>query len=208
MARTKGSKNKPKNAAPPRTNGEAGIGHNGDEQTAELTDDQKQVLWFSAKRRIVSLKEQVAALNLEMRGEFSQLKADLGLLRADVEYALSLDDDNAEEKHKRRMMLARWEQSPIGLQADLFGGVDRTPDIEVAYARGKKHGLAGDPCIPECDPSTPQHQRYMMGFHDGQAVLARGIKRAVLARPDDFGVKSEALGERIGTEPATAQPGE
>jgi hypothetical protein len=232
MARPKGSRNKPKSAD------SNGVGHNsGDDApltTGELTDEQRQVLWFGAKRKIVSFKESIASITGELRNEYKKLKADLGLLKSDVDFALSLEDEDAEETHRRRMMLARWEQHPIGLQADMFGdGVDRTPAVDKKRAEGKRHGLAGDPCNPGCDPSSEQYQSYMAGFHEGQAVLAQGIKRpdpppmdlphsseqpadgnprmsraewkAHMAK-QNAEVAAEIKAGAIGTEPATAGP--
>ena len=228
MARSKGSKNKPK----PKSDSN-GLGHNSGSDAplgGELTDDRKQVLWFAAKRRIVAHKESIASINGALRNEYKKLKADLGFLKSDVDFALSLEDDDAEETHRRRMMIARWEQHPIGLQADLFGdGIDRTPAVDKAFSNGKRHGLAGDPCNPGCDPSTPQYDSYMSGFHVGQAVLAQGIKRpdpppmnlphSSEPRPEGSMTRSEwkahmakqaaevqAEARAIGTEPATAGP--
>lgn len=202
MGRKPGSKNR----KPDDSNG---IGHNGGETLdapAELTDEQRQVLWFSAKRRIMSLKAAMASTNSELRLEFKKLKADLGFLRSDVEYALGLEDDDAEETHRRRMTIARWEQHPIGLQADMFP-VDRTPAVDRAYADGKRAGLAGERAEPQWHETTEQYQRYMEGFHEGNAVLAQGIKPVTRAEiiknlepwPDDA---------QIGTEAATAGPSE
>lgn len=174
--RPPGSRNKPKSAD------SNGVGHNsGDDaplSTGELTDEQRQVLWFGAKRRIVSFKESIASITGELRNEYKKLKAELGLLKSDVDFALTLEDEDAEETHRRRMMIARWEQHPIGLQADMFGdGVDRTPSADKAFANGKRAGLAGDRCNPPHDPSSEQYQRFVAGFHEGNAVLAQGIKR-------------------------------
>jgi hypothetical protein len=161
-----------------------GPGHNSGADSApertELTDDQKQVLYFQWKKKIVAAREQMASLTGELRNAYKGLKADLGITKKEADFALALDNDEKGEmieSHRRMMELARWEQHPIGLQADLFDGIDRTPAVDKAAARGKKDGLAGDPCAPQADPSTPQYDAYMTAFHEGNAELARsGIK--------------------------------
>jgi hypothetical protein len=198
----------------------AGPGHNsGDEGKTEqpkpaektgLTDEQKQVLWFQAKKQILALKATIASETGKLRNVFKTLKADLGLTRADVDFAISLDndeDDKALTTHRRRMELARWEGHPIGTQPDLFDGVDRTPAVDKAKARGKKDGLAGNPCDPQADPSTPQYGAYMEAFHEGNAELARsGIKPppAPTAPGQLEAFATEGLPPADGAEPAVA----
>jgi ribosome modulation factor len=153
------------------------IGHNG---TADVTDDQQQALWFNDhKPKLVALRAKLATATADLRNQYKRLKADLGITRKEAEFALALEKDEKGEElesHRRRMMLARWEGHPIGTQADMFDNVDRTPSVEKAYAAGKRAGLSGARCEPPHDPATEQAQNWIAGWHDGQAVLAKGIQ--------------------------------
>lgn len=160
-----------------------GAGHN-----SELTDDQKQALWFQDhKPKLVSLKEQIASLTGDLRNQYKKVKADLGLKKADVDFALKLADDDGElvEQQRRQMMLARWEGHALGTQPDLFGdGVDRTPAIDKAFADGKRACMENQSRKPPHDPSVPQYQSWMDGYDAGQTILASAFKKLPEATHD------------------------
>jgi hypothetical protein len=182
MARRKNDKEgqqpAPKEGA---TAGGPGPGHNSNAPKTELNDEQKQVLWFQHKKDIKGLRDLIASKSADLRNVYKKLKADLGITKAEADFAIALDNDEDNkmlESHRRMMELARWEQHPIGTQPDMFDGVDRTPAVDKAAARGKKDGLAGNPMDPQADPSTPQYGAYMTAFHEGNAELARATIKA------------------------------
>jgi hypothetical protein len=179
-------------------------GHN----SGELTDDQKQVLWFQRKKRIASLKTKIASLTGELRAEYKGLKAELGITRADADFALALgkdDDDKMLEQERRRRMLARWEGHAIGTQSDLFDD-DRTPAVDAAFADGKRAGLAGERCENPFDPSTEQYREFQGGYHEGQAALAaNGIKKTPL---ESFAHEAAAEGGAADLRPGFLQRAE
>lgn len=146
-----------------------GIGHNG----GELSEDQKIARFFAYKKRWEAAK--LTLKNLE-----EEIKTKIGKQGVrDIRTAVKLDTPEGEEALKEKieaeMRVARWMGLPVGAQEEMFP-IDRTPAVDVAYATGKRHGLAGDPCKPDYAPDLPQYQSYMSGFHDGQAVLAKGFK--------------------------------
>lgn len=76
----------------------------------------------------------------------------------------------------------RWSGVSVGETLDLFP-VDRTPGADRAKAEGKRAGLAGEPRKPPHDPSVPQHEAWLDGYHDGQAILASAFAKAQVEPP-------------------------
>lgn len=163
---------------------EAGNGGNGrpltrddNEHTGGLTDEQRQALWFrDHKPKLVALRKALATATADLRNQYKKLKADLGFTRKDAEFALSLDaeDDRALETHRRQMMLARWERHPIGMQGELFEGRPPESTLDSVFNDGKKAGLSGLKCEPPHDAGSVHGQKWIAGWHDGQAALAKG----------------------------------
>jgi hypothetical protein len=157
--------------------------------TEGATDEQVAALWFNHKKRIISLKEQAAALNGKLRAAFKLLKSETGILRKEAEFAISLgkDDDDGEimRSERRRRMLARWEGHPVGMQADLF---DDAPEQRDYRAEGRKAGLAAEPAKP------PKHLAYnslpylnwMEGWHEGNTINASQVGRGKQSANDDL----------------------
>jgi hypothetical protein len=166
---------KPRSLKPKTEPAQAEAGHN----SGGITDQQQEALWFQHRGQLVNLQGQIDALVAKKRNVYKSLKADLGITKTEADYAIGLADDadnKALHSHRRRMMLARWENHPIGTQADMFDDVDRTPGVQKAYNAGKKVGFLGEPCSPPHDPATEQAQRWIAGWQDGQAAkLGKGI---------------------------------
>lgn len=163
----KAEKNGDERAAP-------GVGHN------QLTDDQRAALTFDWKKKyseaLAAKKAADAAIKLVCKGA----RADLGDTAVDdikdmIALATAEGEAKVQANIERQMKVARWMGMPMGAQSELFGE-DRTPAVDRAFALGKKAGLAGEPCQPPHSNETPQYAKWMEGFHEGQAVLAKGIK--------------------------------
>ena len=60
----------------------------------ELTDEQKQVLYFGHRRTIKALRDKIASATGDLRNAYKRLKAELGITRKDMEFAFALDDDD------------------------------------------------------------------------------------------------------------------
>lgn len=151
-----------------------GVGHN------QLTDDQRAALTFHHKRKY----EAALALKKKAEADFKNAckvaKSELGDdAVADIKDMIALDTEEGEARLKaeaaRIAKVARWMGMPVGSEPDMFS-TDRTPAVDRAFALGRKAGLAGENCSPPHSPETEQHKRWMEGFHEGQAVLAKGIK--------------------------------
>lgn len=203
MARTKGAKDLRPRKRKGETNGEAGIeqtvytqvgaGHNG--PPLELTEEERRALTYDWKRRYAQNEADVADLKVSLKSLkdaskelLQQASAMLGDGAADTikdlvaaegpvgEAALMAE---VERKLNVLALLGR------GAQLDLFRTPDRTPAEDRAYEHGWAAGASGETCRPPHDPSVPQHQRWLDGWHAGQAALASAFKK--LEPADDEG---------------------
>jgi hypothetical protein len=145
-----------------------------------MSDDEKAVRFFSFKRR---WEAATAALKIVEE----EAKASLGkhAIR-DIRTSISLDTPEGEAKQREKLeaqlRVARWLGLAIGSQANFLDeDEDRTPAVDRAAAEGKRDGLAGNPCKPAYDPSTPQYASYMEKYHEGQATM---VKAGIKAPPD------------------------
>jgi ribosome modulation factor len=164
MAETKrrgrppGSKNKAKAEA-----ATAAPGHN--------SEDQRKVLFFHHLKRARDIATEMAELKKEFDFALKEAEED-GIPKGDLRWALKAEKQNQERalaKARREMEMARWLNLPIGTQLDIFA-VDRTPVADRAFEDGKTAGLQGKTCISPYDPSTEQSQKWIEGWHAGQAV--------------------------------------
>lgn len=185
----------------------AGIGHNG----GEMTEDQKRQKLFLLVRDDNALEVQVEEIREKRKEIRKTAKSLLGIHADDFKFIRRLqeDDESVIADHNRQLMIARWYEHPLYYQQELdFGkadGVDRRPAVEKAKALGKMAGLAGESASPPYDVSVPQHQAWMEGWHDGQAVkVMEGIKPLEDASKQE-GLRLVKKGEQIGTAPSTAK---
>jgi hypothetical protein len=182
---------------------EPGPGHNSGEKQDGLTDEQKQVLWFQRKGKILSLRDSLASFTADIRNEFKGLKADLGIKKADFDFivaAINEKDGEVTDSHRRRIAALKWEGHALGTQPDLFDGVDRTPLVDRAFSEGRVGGMEGVVCKPPYEGAG--EQEWIAGWHEGQAAIARsGIKAPLTpleeaAAGDDFDALVDAEAER------------
>lgn len=195
MPRTKGSKNKPKpddgseQAAAPKPTKTAPaapiVGHNAG--LGGLTDDQQRGLFLNGVAAITALLAQSATINSEIRRKRKEMKAD-GFEQAQINYAIWLrkvPENVPVRKRIDEVKIAKWLAHPVGHQAELFGdGVDRTPAIDRAFEEGKTAGLAGANKTPPYAESTPQGQKWLHGWDEGQAVNHIGFRTLQTAQEE------------------------
>lgn len=194
MGRRPGSKDtKPRKRRGEAANGATeaatapGPGHNA--APVELTDDQRQALFFQHRKQYSTLLAAKKAADAALKNACKLAKAELGDDAIDsIKDAILLETPEGEAELKarieRQMRVARWMGLPVGAQADLFGE-DRTPAADKAFADGKRAGLAGETARPPHDPSTEQYRRWLSGHAEGQAVLAKGFGRMPLEQAAD-----------------------
>lgn len=164
-------------------NGEApsSAGHN----LETLTEDQRYALTVQHRRKYETALAAKRKADAELKNVCKIAHAELGDTAIDdIKDMIAGSTPEGEEallarmraEEERRARMARWLGLAPGAQPSMFED-DRTPASDRAFAEGKRIGLAGDPCAPPYDPNTEQHRRWMEGFHEGQAVLARGFKK-------------------------------
>ncbi len=168
MARTKGSKNKPKDETP-------GAGHN---STAGLSDAERQALHFR------HVKEYSGALAIKKKAD-ADLKNVCKRIKAEgdsvdkVKLTIALETPEGEAALRAKMAemqeVAAW--NGVGIQVDMFAD-ERQPAEDRAFEEGKRAGMKGEPNQPPHDPSVPQYARWLEGYGEGNAVLAsEGFKK-------------------------------
>jgi hypothetical protein len=163
MARTKGSKNRPKD-----NGGTPGAGHNGD----KLTDDERRALTLHHKRLYEAADALVERAKADRTAVSDQAKADLGksALGEIKDMIAMADHDKVKAKLERDMRLARWAGMPIGFQVDLFGA--RISNDDKIAAAGKAAGMAGETCQQPATLSVHDAQIWIENWHVGQGILA------------------------------------
>jgi ribosome modulation factor/uncharacterized protein (UPF0335 family) len=180
----------------------AGIGDNsGEPETLEkLTDEQQRVLFVQHVVKIERLKAELDAATSDIKAAIKdayKIAKEESCSKKDIDFALRLrknPDDEEVEQRRREAQIAAWVNHPIGTQPDLFAGdgVDRTPSVEKAYEAGKMAGLEGAVCSPPHADNTEQGQRWLQGWHDGQAnkildgIKPLGSNSAAIADADAF----------------------
>jgi hypothetical protein len=151
----------------------AAPGHN------EAGDDERRALFLSDVAKRKKLLEAKDAAVAALRNNAKSIKAD-GFTVAQVDTAIHLQTPYGEaairEKMADQIQAAVWVGSPIGTQFS-FDLIDRTPAVERAFDEGKLSAMEGKRASPPYDPSVPQHQEWLKGFHSVQDARVRdGIK--------------------------------
>lgn len=154
-----------------------GVGHN---SGGALTDAERAALFHQHRKQIATAKQALESAKGTLRNLYSRAKIE-GFSKKDFDYATELENDKDEAAMKRRereALIASWMQHPIGAQADLFKSyVDRTPIEEKAFAAGKADGLEGKTLKTPEGYAGEAEQRYIAGWHEGQAALASAIQK-------------------------------
>lgn len=108
------------------------------------------------------------------------IKAD-GFTVKQIKVMVDLTTPEGEEALKlsltQTLEAARWSNSPIGAQLDMFMEPDRRPAVDMAYEEGVADAMEGKSPKPGYDPSVPQHASYMKGWNEEQErMIKKGIK--------------------------------
>jgi ribosome modulation factor len=172
---TKGASSMAKTKAeqPPET------GHN----SGELTPSEWRALHFHHFRAIEAQKAIVKAAQDALKTLRKTAKAD-GCVMADLDYmarCAELEDPAiVPEELRRRAEIASWFALPVNYQPDMF--VDRMPLDERAEEEGVAAGLAGKDPKPPYDETSSAGQRWLVGWHRGQAQMREDLQRAMEKR--------------------------
>lgn len=149
-----------------------------------VVDEEARALFIRKDGLLETTKKLRGLLNTangNLRAHYKSAKS-MGFDKQDFDYAIQLETAELEAKTKariaRNLVIAKYMGSSLGAQLDLFLEPDRTPAVDRAYDEGVAASMSGETAKPGYDPSTPQHARYMEGFHaDQEKRVKGGIKK-------------------------------
>lgn len=159
-------------------------GHN---SGAELSDAEKRALFVNGLAAIDDLEEEKKDIADAIK-EAKERICSYGYSKDDIKFAQALrkgDESKMLDKRRREAEIARFLGHPIGTQPDLVDLIDRTPAADKAHEEGKVAGAEGKACSPPYDNATEQGQRWIEGWHEGQADLASAFKKLEVVGGDD-----------------------
>lgn len=143
----------------------------------ELTDDQRQALFFNHKRAYEASLAKKKEADAAFKNVCKLAKAELGddAVKS-IKDAILLDSPEGEAQLQaeivRVMRIARWMNIPFGAQPDMFSDFsDPRPATERARAEGKKSGMEGLVCKPPYAPTLPQADEWTEGWREGQRAI-------------------------------------
>lgn len=200
MARTKGSKNKPKNGTAPQQQSVAqqppSAGHN-----SELSPEARRKLYLQGLGRIEGLQEEMGTINSQIRNERKELKA-IGFETAEVNFGLKLRKNKPEDEvdvWRKLQFVAEMLNHQIWTQPDMLDGVDRTPAVDKAAEDGLMAGMEGQQCKPPYAPGSEQEQKWVAQWHRGQEIkIEKGIKPLEQPAPASQSFDNDILNEGAG----------
>ncbi|MCA1831206.1 MAG: hypothetical protein LC750_00400 [Actinobacteria bacterium] len=163
---------------------QAATGHN----KPELTDDEQRALLLQHKKSYeaaLAVKKQADA---DFKNACKRAKAECGKgAVADIKDAIALEAPGGqmeiEAEIARKHRIARWMGLPVGAEPIMFEMQDRRQAVDIAYDNGKAAGMSGDDMRPPHDPSVPQYQRWLEGWHDGQEILLSALGKVKVDVP-------------------------
>lgn len=148
-------------------------------KNSELTDEERRALLF---QHVKTYEQRLAAkktADANLKNACKVAKAELGKdALADIKDVIALKSPEGEAlirgEIERQLRVARYMNAAVGHQFTF--AEDMRPAIDRAYEEGKRAGLDGEPASPPHDPSVPQYDSWMEGWHAGQAVLASNFR--------------------------------
>lgn len=151
-------------------------------KNSELTEDERRALLFqhvSAYQAALAAKKTADA---NIKNVCKIAKADLGKgAVADIKDIILLREPGGEqelrEEIERKLRVARYVNAPAGYQFSF--AEDMRPAVDQAFEAGKIQGLDGGDMAPPYDPTLPQYQRWLEGWHAGQEVLSSDFRKKI-----------------------------
>ncbi len=151
-------------------------GHNVQTEREQWEEQQ----FHNGLRQIKQLNSEMAGTKGEIGGVYKRLK-DVGFSKADMKWAMELDDKDASEviaTMERRLLIAKMMGHRVARQFDMFEK-DRTPAEDAAYEEGLAAGKARKSNSNPYDISGVQGQRWQAGFNDGTAFINKDLDSVV-----------------------------
>ncbi|MER9355526.1 hypothetical protein NKI61_19850 [Mesorhizobium sp. M0514] len=136
----------------------------------------EEITFLNSFRQIKEHRSEIAGAMGEIGGIYDRIK-NIGFTKADVKWAMELDEKDATEviaTMARRLRIARMFGHGVARQIEMFDA-DRTPADERAYgeglAAGKLRKDAGNPYGAD----SPQGQAWQRGMNDGTEFINKDL---------------------------------
>lgn len=133
--------------------------------------------FLNGLRQIKEIKSNIGLEMSDAKEVYSRIKSAGGFTKADVKWAMELEDKDAADvlaTMKRRLRIAKMLGHGVARQIEMFDE-DRTPIEERAYDEGLAAGkLRKDMSNPYGLESAPG-QAYQRGFNDGTAFANKEL---------------------------------
>lgn len=149
-------------------------------KNSELTEDERRALLFQHVNAYQAALAAKKTADANIKNVCKIAKADLGKgAVADIKDVIALREPGGEaevrQEVERKLQVARYVNAPVGYQFSF--AEDMRPAVDQAFEAGKIQGLDGGSMTPPYDPSLPQYQRWLEGWHAGQDVLRSGFQQ-------------------------------
>lgn len=155
----------------------------------EIYEDQQFMRGFSD---LQGLRSDMAETKADMGAIYKRLK-DLNWSKADVEFALSLQDKDVGQviaDFERKIRIAKLFGHRLGRQMSLLDE-DRTPQDERAYAEGKAAGMLRRQVNNPYHPGSAEARSWDRGNRDGNAFINKDLAEAIGASSEDVGDEND-----------------
>jgi hypothetical protein len=157
-----------------------------DRKNSELTPDEKRALHIAHIKEYTVAADALKKAQAKIKNVGKRIKAEGGSV-AQVKQSILAQTPEGEAALKADMestaQVLRWAGVEVGETIDMFP-VDRRPSEDRAFDAGKLAGMRGDDCRPPHDPSVPQYQRWLDGWHAAQEILLSGFRDKVTVKDD------------------------
>lgn len=190
-AAPKGPKNTKKDKKPAEIKAEASAPVGTNEPKA---DPEMRELARHHRDKYVVAKAALSKAQRGMQAVGKQIKAD-GLSLRQIKLMVELSTPEGEAAWRMTiandLIAAQYQGAAIGQQLALFLEPDRTPAVDVAYDLGVQDSIDGKAAKSPFDPSVPQSQSYLKGFHDEtERRVRKGITKL---EPAETKARAETL---------------
>lgn len=163
-------------------------------------DPDKRALFLKDKGDYAKAKEKANKAQQALRALGKVIKSD-GFTIRQIQLAIQLETPEGEADFRaliaNDLLAAQYAGAQIGSQLQLFlEDKDRTPGVDIAYDMGVQDSIAAKSAKPPFDPSTPQHAKYLEGYHaETERRVKAGIKPDVKPNPSRADVLAAARGQ-------------
>lgn len=150
-------------------------------------DRDQQNLARHHRDKYVTAKAALSKAQRGMQALGKLVKAD-GLTMRQIKLMVELMTPEGEAAFKANvaadLLAAQWQGAEVGSQLQLFLEPDRTPAVDQAYELGVQDSMDGKSAKSPFDPSLPQTQKYLEGYHaETERRVKEGIKSDVKPNP-------------------------